>query len=400
MSQTTTRPKAAPAYDEGNPFGSTGNFGGLATTGQDGSYPAGMPVGKELDRAQSLIATAARVAIKRNVPAIIQECRDIAAQKGDAVFYRWEVKTKSGGKEIIEGCSIVGAMLAASTYGNCKVGAQIASETATHWVFQAVFIDAEKGFTIERTFQQRKGQNIGGKMDADRGMDIVYQIGQSKAIRNVVVAALGHITDEIVDAAKQGLIQRISKAPDKAKAWLVGQFQMLDWPLAHVERVVTRKVADWTVPDMAKLMSQLSSVKDGFSNAADLWPSDAQQAQDQVDSEADAESLRKDAEALKGAGKQQKPEKTEAERVAEAQAERQKAADDMAAAKAQAEADAAKKAEGEKIVERDKAALAAQQKPRATKPKPAPEPEPEPEREPETQREPEPEDDGPGVTFE
>jgi hypothetical protein len=359
-----------------------------------------------MDRAQALIVTATRVAIKRNVPAIIQQCRAIASAKGDAVFYRWPVKNrKTGGEEIVEGCSIVGAMIVASTYGNCRLGARIGGETATHWVFEAAFVDAETGFNYLRTYQQRKSQSLGGKMDADRGMDMVYQIGQSKAIRNVVIGALGYITDEVVDAGKQGLVERIGKAPDKARQWLVGQLQLLDVPLAHVERIVTRKVADWTVPDMAKLMSQLSSVKDGFASALDYWPDDARRAQDTADAEADAdESLRRDAEALKGA-----TQTSEAKGIADAQAQRQKAADEVAAQIKAADA----KGEAEKIVDRDKAALKEREqrkaKPRAETPKPAPAPEPEPEPEPEVQQEPdaapepepepEPEYDGPGVTF-
>ena len=59
--------------------------------------------------------SAARASSARDASQTGQAACAASAQKGDAVFYRWEVKTKSGGKEIIEGCSIVGAMLAAST---------------------------------------------------------------------------------------------------------------------------------------------------------------------------------------------------------------------------------------------------------------------------------------------
>jgi hypothetical protein len=58
------------------------------------------------------------------------------------------------------------------------------------WVFYARFTDIETGFSMERAYRQRKSQSSIKSRDADRQLDIAYQIGQSKAIRNCVVNSL------------------------------------------------------------------------------------------------------------------------------------------------------------------------------------------------------------------
>lgn len=143
---------------------------------------------------------------------------------------------------------------------------------------------------------------------------MIFQIGQSKAMRNAVVAALSWLTDEMIDAAKDGLLQRINKAPDKARAWLLQQIEQLEIPVANVERTITRKWDQWTVPDMARLMSQLSSIKDGFANAADLFPDSPREDQPETSKPAKADA---DAAAPKRQRAAPKPAPTEREAPAE-----------------------------------------------------------------------------------
>jgi hypothetical protein len=380
MSETAIRPRARA---EDSPFGSNGNFGGadLARGDELLGFPTGTSPGTKTDGAQALIVTATRVPIKRDMARIVQEARAIGTAKGNAVFYHWETKNKDGSRGVVEGPSIVGAMIAAQIYGNCRISALVMQESATHWIFGAEFVDAEKGFTVQRQFQQRKEQNLGGKMDRERQLDIVFQIGQSKAMRNAIVAALRWLCDEMIDAAKDGLIERISAKPDGARAWLVAQFQRLGVDLAWVERVVSRKVAQWTVPDMARMMAELKSVEEGFTHADDIWPSDAQRAavevegreqpvQQQQDDTAETERRRLDQVQRDNAAAAQRATDDAA---AKAQAERQAAADEQAK---MAEADAKKKADAERLVDADKAAFAAKKDPKPPKAARPPDPRP------------------------
>lgn len=271
MAQSTTQ--AAERVTIEDPFRSLGAFGGDAEINQAvATIPMQATSGSALDRAQTGFVTAQRVAVKRNMAAIVREARTVAESLGDRCFYHWEVNNrKTGGKEIVEGPTIVAAMAAVNVYGNVVVRAIPAIETPTHWVFAAEFVDLEKGVTVVRTFQQRRRQDTGMR-DAERQQDIVYQIGQSKAIRNAVNAALGWLLDDMVDAAKKGLLQRIAKNPEAARSYIAQQVAALDVPMRNVEFVVGRRMAAWTVPDMARLFANVQTIKDGFANADDLFP--------------------------------------------------------------------------------------------------------------------------------
>lgn len=378
MSDTRTKPPRGEFTVDENPFGSSGNFGGqLAPRGVgDGgmSHPVAMPVGQRLDAAQAAVVTASRVAVKRDVPSIIRECREIATAKGPAMFYHWIVSKKDGTKETVEGPTVVAAMIAAHTYGNCAVSAMLGAETATHWIFAARFVDYEKGFTHETTFQQRKANLFGGKMGADRQLDLVYQIGQSKAKRNAVLGALRWLTDEMMDAAKDGILERIKSKPEAARGWLVKKFETLDIPIDLVERVVTRKVAQWLAMDMAKLMAQVTAIEEGFASSEDLYPSDARRAADAEENlagqkpESRGEQEQQEQRQEEAQEEQRKPAppaddtegKARAARLAKERADGDAAAAKAAAAQKKLERENAKKALAEDEAKQKAAAEAAQ----------------------------------------
>jgi len=258
----------------------------------------------ETDQAMANIVTAQRVAIKRNLPDILRNAKTLAAAASQKFYYSipFKERARDGKPERtvhIEGLSIDGAMAAASIYGNCRVEAFPANDTATHWTFMARFVDYETGFTLTKAFNQRKSQSTGMR-DAERNLDIVFQIGQSKAIRNVVTSALKWLCDEMFLAAKSGVLERIQKNPEQARKWLVQQFELIEVNLNRVERIVTRPADRWLVTDMAKLFAELQSVKDGFADAEDLWPSDAAEAlrREQAEERSSDKTLKSDAQHL------------------------------------------------------------------------------------------------------
>ncbi len=303
MSQTT---QARPRVDD--PFG-----GGMRFE-PEAEQPRLLPAvqGTASDQATAQIITAQRVAFKRNMPDILREAKVLATAAAQKFYYSMPFKErgKDGGKDRtvhVEGPSIDCAMAALLIYGNCRVENFPARETTTHWTFMAQFVDYEKGVTVVRAFNQRKSQTTGIR-DVERNLDIVFQIGQSKAIRNVIVSALKWLTDEMFDAAKSGVLRRIEDKPDQAREWLTDQFYQIGVDVSRVSRIVTRTVDKWNARDMAKLFAELSSVKDGFADADDLWPTSEGDAlrREQENREADkhSESLEKDREFLDGGGQQ------------------------------------------------------------------------------------------------
>lgn len=277
-----TRTASKPDDDLGD-WGGAG-LGGMVIEGQavastTGGYPVASPAGgPATDRALAQIVTAQRVAVKRRQDEIRNTLRMAAQVAGDDFFYRWEVNNRSKGtKDVVEGVSIVGAMAVARIYGNCATRCIIAGETGTHWTMAAEFVDYETGFTLVRQFQQRKNQNTGMK-DVDRAADLVFQIAQSKAIRNVIRGALGDLCDYAVEEAKRGMLAVIQNDPEKARAGCIKLAGKLGIDGSRIERVIGRPLAQWTVTDIATAASRLRSVSDGFANADDLFPTADQAA--------------------------------------------------------------------------------------------------------------------------
>lgn len=228
--------------------------------------------GPALDEAMANIVTAQRVAIKRDIRSILTTIKTLAAGAGQQFYYSWSVNDRANNRQsLVEGLGIKGAMAVATCYGNCRVDAVIAQETQSHVTFAARFVDFETGFTLTRLFQQRKNQNTGMK-DKDRAADLVFQIGQSKAIRNVIIQALPTYCEEAKEAAKSALIGRIADNPDGARNHILGRLEDLGIEVNRVERVVGRTVAKWSAQHMARIWAELTAIQDGLADADDLYP--------------------------------------------------------------------------------------------------------------------------------
>lgn len=207
----------------------------------------------------------------RNMNMVKQTMKALSNAAGSRYVYSWEVNDRArGGKTIVEGGTIVLANDLAREYGNCSVDVRVRDE-GQYWMFYARFTDLQTGYNMTRGFQQRKAQNTGMK-DQARALDIIFQIGQSKAIRNVVLNALQTLADYCVEQAKEGLLARVEKNPSAAREWIVAQLGKLRIDKARVEAVYGRAVDKWTVPDMAKIYTELQSIMDGMINAEDMFP--------------------------------------------------------------------------------------------------------------------------------
>ena len=246
---------------------------------------AGLTTGMQGD-----IITAQRVAVPRNMQRILANMKALARAAGKEYVYGWEVNDRKNNRKVwIEGPTITLANDLAREYMNCQVDCRVMDE-GKHWVFYARFVDLETGFSMVRAYQQRKGQDTGMK-DDQRSLDMVFQIGQSKAIRNVVVNALRSLVNFCVDEAKNSLLDKVGKNPEGARGWIKQNLGTLAIDIKRVEALYGRTAEHWTVPDMARIYTELQSIIDGMMNAEDVYPEAQKEA---------AERKREDSNPLAG----------------------------------------------------------------------------------------------------
>ena len=177
------------------------------------------------------------------------------------------------GGETVEGPTIKCAMMAARLFGNSAVECIPVEDKPTHWTFLARFRDQERGVSVVRAFRQRKNQKTGmERKDRERAIDLLFQVGQSKAVRNVIVAAIPDIVDEMVESCKSGVLERINKNLPDAIERVVNGIANLGVDLKRVERRVGKIATKWLAPDVVQLISQISAINDGMASADELFP--------------------------------------------------------------------------------------------------------------------------------
>ena len=238
-------------------------------TGEPGIYPAGtVNPPAPLMRSQTQFHTAVAVQRPRNLDKVVAAVLREAEFAGDAFYYSFPM----GGKKV-EGPSIGLAMAVAREWSNCAVPVEY-YETPTEWVFNAHFVDLERGFTVSRVFRKKKGKGVFKKLEEDRAEDMTFQAAQSRAIRNVVLAGVPRwLTDQAKERAKDAVLKGISKeglagATEKALKFLAGYGITEDRVLA----VLGKPKHEWASEDIASLRGMASQLKDGQATAEHLFP--------------------------------------------------------------------------------------------------------------------------------
>lgn len=233
--------------------------------------PATIPSGPQQMIIESDIKGAQRVAVNRTKGKVLNELKALAAAAGENFYYRWPVKDKNGKTEWIEGPSVKCTNAVAREYGNCFVQVQ-AIDQGQHWMINARFLDLETGYALERPFQQRKGQNIGGKMDKDRALDLVFQIGVSKATRNVVNNALSEFVDYTWQLAKEAIVTKVGKNIENYRGKANERLQQLGVNVDRVEALIGKPIDKWLAPDIARVIAEIQSINDGMADPDEMWP--------------------------------------------------------------------------------------------------------------------------------
>lgn len=230
--------------------------------------------GNTMMQTRSSYATAVAVQRPRKLSDVKRRLEEEADLAGETFYYGW-----GAGGERIEGPSVELALATARCWGNSAVELMPVQETVDSWVFTACFIDLETGFTLSRQFRQSKKWKVHGKMDDERKADVRFQIGQSKAIRNVVLNAVPKsLVNVAMEKAKAGVKQKIEQYV--SKNGLPAAVDMVLKALAKVgvkeDRVLHKfNIKDkkaLTVDDVVLLRGDLSAIETGKEWADALFP--------------------------------------------------------------------------------------------------------------------------------
>jgi hypothetical protein len=221
-------------------------------------------------KSMDFVYGAQKVAIYRDEVKVLERLKLAAAAAGNDYYYRWSTTNKDGTKGWVEGPSIKLADDLCRIYGNCDL-LTISMDLGDSWLFVSRFIDLESGYSRNRPFQQRKGQKT-MKTDADRQRDIVYQIGCSKAERNVVVHALRTFADYAFQEAKNAIVDKIGKDIEKWRKQVLDRLAAQGVDKRRVEKVIGRNSEVWLAPDIAGVIAVGKTVADGMATWDESYP--------------------------------------------------------------------------------------------------------------------------------
>jgi hypothetical protein len=229
--------------------------------------------GKALQKVETGYTTAVVVQNPRSLSRVVSNCIEEAELAASSFYYGWEVKGKSG-KGWIEGPTIDLAMCVARNYGNCAIDVN-RTETPTHFMMKGVFIDLETGFTCPRLFRQRKKQSLGGKMarDTDRMEDIVFQIGQSKAVRNAIIKAMpSWLIEKMIEKAKESVRRGVGENLAEVRAEVLRFFKQYGISQERVEASIGKEADMWSADHIVNLRGMASALKEQRISADELFP--------------------------------------------------------------------------------------------------------------------------------
>jgi len=210
---------------------------------------------------------AVKVQVPRNKAIVQKRVLDECQIAGEEFYYSWTIhyEDKETGEKktkIVEGPSIKLAMCLAREWTNCAIDVFV-SEDESHWTFTGVFVDLETGFTAKRLYRQRKS-SVTGQYEPDRKLDIAFQIGQSKCIRNVVISSMpGWLVERALKAAKQSTVAEIKTDVARAISVAIESFGAFGVSQEMLEQKLNKPVAEWTADDVALLRGLYRALADG-----------------------------------------------------------------------------------------------------------------------------------------
>lgn len=248
----------------------------FANAGAQPNQPRGQSLVKPTTGLAERVIGAQQVAVYRDETKILQKLSALAAAAGSDWFYRFPVRKKgadgqAAGQDWIEGPSIKLANDVARIFGN-NINEVRELDVGDAWIFYARFTDIETGFSYERAYRQRKSQGSLRTKDSDRQLDIAYQIGQSKAIRNCICNALQIYADFAFERARNSLVDKIGKELPVWRERTIDGLKNIPVDLVRAERVVGRACRDWLAPHIAQVIAMMKSIADGMASVDEVFP--------------------------------------------------------------------------------------------------------------------------------
>lgn len=240
----------------------------------DGAIQQLPPAGVTALATRGAFTTAVQVAQERELTKVLRRLEAEADLAGEEFYYGW-----GAGKNHIEGPSVKLAMAAVRCYGNSAVEILPMQETHDAWVFTAAFVDFETGFTLTRQFRQSKASMVYGNHDEERKADIRFQIGQSKAARNVVINALpASLITRALAKAKDGVFMNMAASIEKhgpvaVIEKMLGKFEKLG--ITEQQILCKCNVADrkgLTTENLVTLKGDLWAIENGQDWADEIFP--------------------------------------------------------------------------------------------------------------------------------
>ncbi len=233
---------------------------------------------------------AVRVAVPRRLPDVLKAIDDCAQQFGHTWLYSIPFKKKlRDGSEItqlVEGPTIGCALDVARCYGNCNINCERVEETKDGWIFHAEFLDIETGFRITRPFRQRKSQNIGNMGgDKARAEDVVFQIGASKAMRNVTRNALRGMIDEALRRGGKRLTAKIKNNMPAMRERIRSRCAENNIAETRLQAYYQKPLDDFEPHEIASLIKQFQALNEGLIDADQICPDAPRDAPKAVDNE-------------------------------------------------------------------------------------------------------------------
>lgn len=220
---------------------------------------------------RSSYQTAVAVNRERNLNKVLQRCLEEAAIAGSDFYYSW-----SQGGQNIEGLTIGASQALCRNFGNCALEVKV-EETPTAYIFHGAFIDLETGFNLVRPYRQNKqspkkkdGKDV---YSGERGTDIIFQIGASKAMRNAALNAMPKwLTEKVIEKAKENVVGKVEQmGPEKAKGAILRKANALGVSQERIEEVYGKERV-WDTDKIIKITSALRAIEDGFEKATELFP--------------------------------------------------------------------------------------------------------------------------------
>lgn len=241
------------------------------------------PTSPGMMQVKSSYATAVMVQRPRKLPEVERRFLEEAMLAGESFYYGW-----SAGGQLIEGPSQELAHALARCWMNCAIELGEVQETREAWYFTTTFVDLETGVSIPRQFRQSKRSIVHGKLDEERKDDIRFQIGQSKAVRNVILHALPKwLIEKGVATAKEGVSKRLDDAIAKQGIHHVISIMVAELaklgvkPEAICQKFGVAKVDGLTKENLITMRGDLKALQAGQDRPEALYPMPAEPGKEQ-----------------------------------------------------------------------------------------------------------------------